>query len=311
MLYKKDFEKQKKNILKILNEDSKILNFTHVDMDGIGSNIALTRRLKNVVKIEVNYHDVAKRMANFDLKSYDVVIFSDICPIDCLETLKQYNHIIILDHHNTAVEFHNPEKNIFVYDGISGSKLCQEFIIAMFGLSRPSSEVTELIDIINDYDLWIHADRRSTFFNWLYDKYGSDGFKNRFEYGDVKLLNSEKEWLIKRTDLLRDTFAKLDLFDFETVNATMIVAGDFINDLTQKVFDKHSYGFVLILNPSNLQCSIRARDTFDVGTMLKELGIGGGHKNAGGFRSTDQAHFEKNIKSIEKYAFDNCKSIRK
>lgn len=311
MQYKKDFEVKKAEYLNLFSKGGKILNFTHVDMDGIGSNIALSKRLNNVVKVEVNYHDVDDRIKNFDLNSYDAVIFSDICPNASLEYLSSFKNVIVLDHHDTALEHHNPENNVYIYNGISGSKLCFEFIKTMFGNDNRTQEIEHLIEIINDYDLWIHKDPRSRYFNWLYNKYGSDNFKNRFIYGDVKLLNEEKKFITDLDYKIRDVFHNLELFDFEKVNGAMFFTSDYINDLAEMVLKKHNYDFIVIVNPSNMHASIRSVGEFDSGAMLKGLGIGGGHKHAGGFRSTNQEKFQYNIANIEEYAFRFFKFSRR
>jgi hypothetical protein len=310
-MYKKDFEIKKHEYLELFSKGGKILNFTHVDMDGIGSNIALSKRLHNVVKVEVNYHDVDDRIKNFDLNSYDAVIFSDICPNASLEYLSRFKNVIVLDHHDTALEYHNPVNNVYVYNGISGSKLCFEFVKVLYGENNSTRDIERLIEIINDYDLWIHNDPRSRYFNWLYNRYGSDAFKSRFMQGDIKLLNEEKQFIVDLDTKIRDTFFKLDLFDFEKVNGAMFFTSDYINDLAEMVLKKHNYDFIVIVNPSNMHASVRSVGDFHCGTMLKALGIGGGHNHAGGFRSINQSKLQYNITNIEEYAFRFFKFSRK
>lgn len=311
MQYKKDFEMKKDEIKPLLIKGGKILNFTHVDMDGIGANIALSKRLSNVIKIEVNYHDIDDRIRRFNLNEYDAVIFTDICPANSLDYLKDFKNIIILDHHDTALDCHNVDNNVFVYNGISGSKLTHEFIKSMFGESHYTKEIQDLIDIINDYDLWIHANPKSNYFNWLYNKYKSDGFKSRFISGETKLLHEEKVYIQNQAELISKAFNNLELFDFEKVNGAMFFASDYINDLSEMVLNKHKYDFILIVNPTNLSSSIRSVGEFYTGDMLKALGIGGGHKHAGGFRCVDEPSLKRNTEMIEEYAYRFYKFSRK
>jgi hypothetical protein len=55
MQYKKDFEVKKTEYLNLFSKGGKILNFTHVDMDGIGSNIALSNDLVKFPDIQLQY----------------------------------------------------------------------------------------------------------------------------------------------------------------------------------------------------------------------------------------------------------------
>lgn len=311
MQYKKDFDMKRNQIKSLLTKGGKILNFTHVDMDGIGSNIALSKRLPNVLKIEVNYPDIDDRITRFDLNDYDAVIFTDICPVNSLSYLKGFDNVIILDHHETALECYDPENNVFIYNGISGSKLTHEFVKSIFGESKHTQDIQELIDIINDYDLWIHKDPRSRFFNWLYDKYKSDEFKSRFFSGQTKLLNEEKLYIQEQSDLLKSIFNKTELFDFEKVNGAMFFTESHLNDLSEMVLEKYKYDFVVIVNPKNLNSSIRSVGNFYTGEMLKALGIGGGHKYAGGFRCVDEAALKRNMEIIEEYSYRFYKFTRK
>lgn len=311
MQYKKDFEIRKNVIKPLLTKGGKILNFTHVDMDGIGANIALSKRLPNVIKIEVNYYDVDDRITRFDLNEYDAVIFTDICPNKSLPYLKSFKNVIVLDHHDTALECHDIENNVFVYSEISGSKLTHEFIKSMFGESKQTQEIQELIDIINDYDLWIHANPKSRYFNWLYNKYKSDKFKSRFFSGETKLLNDEKKYIQDQYDIIRNTFHNLELFDFSKVNGAMFFTSDYINDLSEMVLDKFKYDFIVIVNPTNFHASVRSVGKFYTGEMLKALGIGGGHRHAGGFRCVDEKSLKTNLEMIEEYANRFYKFSRK
>ena len=310
--YINDFISEKTKILPLLIGGGKILNFTHVDMDGIGSNIVLSKRLKNVVKIEVNYQDIDERIMRFDFNEYDAVIFTDICPnLISLNYLKTFHNVIILDHHDTAIEHHDPKSCVFIYNGISGTKLTFEFMKVMFGDIRQFAEIEQLVDIINDYDLWIHANPKSIYFNWLYYRYKSDGFKSRFISGDIKLLNDEKKFIQTRSDELRDIFHKLEIFEFDSVNAAMFFTDDFINDLGDLVLKKYAYDIILIVNPGSFKVSVRSLNDIEVGTMLKSLGLGGGHKNAGGFKSADSSEFNNHCSMIEQYVYRFYKATRK
>ena len=311
MTRKTDFQKQKSNILQFLKPDCRVLNYTHIDLDGIGCTIALSKRLNNITKVEVNYYDVADRVRDYDYSQFDVVIFSDIYPSKQVLDYLSNSKVIVLDHHETAREFHDPENFVFIYTDVCGSKICHEFIKTVFGESRKSTEVDELIEIINDYDMWIHKDPRSNFFNWLYVMYKSDGFKNRFEYGDLKLLHSEKEYLAKKTDEIRTQFNNTELFDFKTVNGCMFFNDGFINDIADMTLKKYGFDFIITVKSTNLQASVRSTKYLDVGKMLKELGIGGGHKNAAGFWNTTNEILQKNLQDIEKYVYLNYEYTRK
>ena len=311
MNFSSDFSANKDRLLKILKNKNKILNFTHIDMDGIGANIVLSKLFSNVVRIDVNYHDIDERIRNFDFSEFQFVIFTDICPVNSLEYLSQFDNVIILDHHQTAAPFCNPEKNVFVYEGLSGTKLTHEFLKSMFGNLSQLSEIDELVDIINDYDMWIRKNPKSTYFNWLFNKYKADEFKTRFISGNTKLLKDEKDFILSQHDTINRMFDALEINEFETVNGAMFLFDDYVNDLGQMVMDKYKYDFIIMINKSNLSASVRSVGECDVATMLSSLGIGGGHKNAAGFRNVSSDILMYNMKNIEQYVYRFYKFVRK
>jgi oligoribonuclease NrnB/cAMP/cGMP phosphodiesterase (DHH superfamily) len=296
-------------IKKILNKDSRILNVSHNDMDGIGTNIVISNCANNVTHRKVSYptiDDVIKKV-NFD--DYDCVIISDISPEGAVELLDISDKIVLLDHHPTAMKHHNPSKNRFVYEGKSATHLVKEFCELVFGYDI--SYLDDLVYLINDYDMWEHNDPRSKLMNVLYYTYWDDKFKRRFFEGVTEFTDEEKDRFKKREQDFNELYDALDVYDLDSIQGCLITCDEFVNDVCEKLLDEEGYQIVFARNSNSKNVSVRSRIVdCDLGGLLKEFEIGGGHPAAGGMHAPDLIKFQKNLTLVEKTLYKRFESVR-
>ncbi len=294
---------------KILNKNNRILNVSHLDLDGVGCSIVLQNIYKNIEFRSLKYGEVNKCLESINFDFYDCVILTDISPED-ESVFKLSDKIFLLDHHPSALKYNDPNSNRLVREGTCAATFVKEFFENLFKIDL--SYLNDLLNIINDYDLWILNDSRSWAFNELYFKMYESDFIRRFKNGDTKLRPDELKYIDERRKLFNEEYKKLDIYEFDSINACFFIGTNFINDFCHKLMDENGYDVTICVNPKSRNCSVRTkRDDLDVGKVLQELGIGGGHKKAGAFRLNMNEEVSTKLDMIEKYLYYNCEDIKK
>ena len=75
---------------------------------------------------------------------------------------------------------------------------------------------------------------------------------------------------------------------------------------------KEKYDFVFARSRNKNSISVRNKHPdIDIGEVLKELGYGGGHHDAGGFYEPDFLKMKEKISIIEKHIVDELKRKKK
>lgn len=281
------------NKFDFLNPELRVLNYTHVDMDGVGSYIVLRNYYKKCDVQLINYNQETK-ITNYieqNKGEFDVIIFSDFTPIN-LKTIKDYGYpVLVLDHHESAKHFHNPDENVFIDVLRSGTKLCYDF----YKRSADLSKLEELVEIINDYDLMLLKNNKSKFFNQLYWRYGFNWFADRFEHGKIELYQEEKDFLVRHSNEFKEFFSKLEVSDLDN-NGVFVSTSKFLGDLDIKLREL-GYQYMIIYRGDKY--SIRANnDKINLVEVCKTLGKGGGHKQAVGIFYKFDEEFIRNIISL-------------
>lgn len=298
-----------KEIKKILTKDSKVLNITHNDMDGIGCNIAISNCNNNVEHRKASYPTIDNMIKAVNFDDYDCVIISDIAPEKQDDVLSLSEKIILLDHHPTALRHHNPSKNRFVYEGKSATHLVKEFCELVFGYDL--SYLDDLVFLINDYDMWEHKDPRSKQLNMLYYYYWDEKFRSRFLEGVTEFEKNEVEFFKKRDQAFNELYNSLEVYDMDSINGCLISCDEFVNDVCEKLQIEEGYQIIFARNPNSKNVSVRSQiKDCNIGEILKEHEIGGGHPNAGGMHAPDLQQFQKNLKIIEKTLYKRFEHVR-
>lgn len=270
-----------------LTHSSKILSLTHAYcLDGSCAQIVLENVFKNVTSVSLKYDNIDSELENYYLKEvygrYDFIFLTDIAPQNP-ELLKGRNKIILLDHHNTAIANHNPSENKYVIpDKYSGSSLTKRFCEDYFGVKL--NHLDDLIYLSQDYDLWHKKNAKSTFLNELHFYYYSEVFRKRFFNGDTRFTPDEIKYLRKRKLEFKEVYDKLEIAELSHIKACVFFADKFLNEICEKIMKEEDYGVIFCKHPSKSSISVRTNlPRIDLGKVLKEMGLGGGHPQAAGF----------------------------
>jgi len=278
--------------------DSKILNISHNDLDGCVAQIVLGHVYDNITFINASFYKIDEILQSLDYDKYDYVILTDIHPDD-QRNMYLSDKIILLDHHESAKEYTDPAKMHYVVVGICGAKLTLRFVEKMYDMKL--EHLHELVEITNDYDMWILNHPKSKQMNDLmFYKYRPDKFRQNFFDGRTTFTEEEEEWLEQRAIKFDKLYNGLSVFEFDKLNGCIAQSREFINEICDKLMNEESYNIVVIRNPSNGRVSVRHRiEGLNAGEILKVHGWGGGHALAAGFFSTDMNDFQDKIKILE------------
>ena len=261
------------------NQDLRILNITHSDMDGIASAIVLKNFYKKVITIPVTYQSeklITEALAKYN-GQFDAVICTDFYPSNSIDQIREATQqYLVLDHHESVEQF-NDNKNIIINTSMCGAKLTYNFINHF----KDISYLKELIDIVNDWDMFILKDIRSRYFNNMFWEMGNKWFMRRFMTGNVKLYPEEKQYLIDAQAEFKDMYDNLEISDLVD-NGVYFETDRFMNE-TVEALKKDGYKWFAIRNKNSI--SVRADDVnlLDVFKIFNNGGYtGGGHPHAGG-----------------------------
>lgn len=304
-----DLKKKLSELRNQININSKVLNISHNDMDGVGCNIVLNNAFKNVTFINTNYDDINEYLEELNLKKYDIIIISDISPETQPEILDAIDRpVVLLDHHETALHFHNPDKFRFIDVKISGTMMCKIFCETVLNISL--SYLDELVFLINDYDMWHKTDERSTKMNILFYFYWEKKFYQRFFQGVVEFTDAEKQYIHKKEVEFEETWQKLEYYELSSINAAICDSFKFLNEIAERILNE-GIDIVIIRNTKTQKLSIRSKlDDFKLGPFLKERDLGGGHPKAGAITYKNHEDFKEKLDLLERELHKEVPSLR-
>lgn len=294
-----------------IKSGDRILAISHSDLDGCGTSIVIENAVKDMgVRLHhypVRYPDIDSVLRTLNYDNYEHVIIMDISPTIDEELINISDKIKLLDHHETATKYHCPEKFRFVDTSMCATKLVKKYFEEEYKVDL--SHLNDFVNVVNGYDLWIHDDPRSKLLNSLYYTYWHDKFRNRFLSGEIIFndfeLNFFKEQKIKFDDL----FNNLITYDIEDIKGVFFTAGEFVNDICEKMLTVRDYDFVFCLNSRTKTTSVRTkRDDINVGKLFESMKIGGGHQKAGALNPRPSGDLQIVLEQITE---EICKQITK
>lgn len=263
----------------------------------------------NLTSSACAFYDIDTVLKEVKYEDYDWVILTDMHP-EKTSVNDLPNNLIILDHHASALHLHNPQQKRFIFTKKCGAALVKTFLEQK--LKVDLSQFNELVRLTNDYDLWTHEDPKSWELNQLFDKYKfNNRFKREFADGHTEWSDNEKRYITYRKNLLKQLIDNLESYDFEKIHGTVIQVDDFINECCDYLLHKKSYKLVVALSKSKNTISVRQKlETVDIGSVLAELKLGGGHPKAAGLGFKDISDAENKLEKLEIYLFDNFLDFR-
>ena len=261
------------------DENLRVLNITHWDLDGVVSSIILKNFYKDVMVESVTHsrNDYIGRVKE-KLDEFDVIIFTDFTP----ESFKPFEEMgkpfMVLDHHESALKFKNLEKNIIIDTRNSASKLVYRWYNSLG--KKDISHLEELVELTNDYDMWIMEDKRCLLFNNLFWLFGFEWFSWRFLNGNLKFYDEEIEYLEHHKKSFKDYYDNLSIVELP-MNGVMYKSYKYSSEIN--ILLGQEYDYIIILGDSNYSLSIRSMtDEIDLVKVTEMFGRGGGHKYSAG-----------------------------
>jgi len=290
--------------------DAKILNITHVDLDGCGCSIVLGNVFKNITYVFSSFYNIDEKLEIINYDEYDYVILTDIHPTE-KKYLNISDKIILIDHHPS--DLNNPKKLKFVVSDkdVCATILVKYFIEKMYDIKL--SHLDNLTKLINDYDMWHLKYPKSKQMNDLmFYKYRPSKFRNKFMNGRVEFIKEEIEFLKLLNEKFKKTYNEMEVIEFDTINACVIFESDFINEIADKLIKEENYGLVVIKHPQKGRCSLRTgSDDVDIGQVLSDFGWGGGHPKSAGIFVKNDMEFHNKMETLERHLYSKYKTLRK
>jgi oligoribonuclease NrnB/cAMP/cGMP phosphodiesterase (DHH superfamily) len=294
-----------------LSSRSRILSISHNDLDGIGCQIVLKNYFNNIefsVTTYNNIDEVLEKTIN-KLDRYDGIFITDISP----NNRELFDRIdipmVYLDHHETALDLHDPDENFYCVPEVCATKLTKGYIENMFHVKL--SHLDYFVDVVNDYDMWLHRDPKSWALNELYYNYWSTKFRTRFSDGDIKFTDGEEDYIRYRRKEFNRLYTEIDFYELEDIKGVLVNTNDFANDIANKILIEEDYKIVFVYIPKYNNISVRCNETYlNIGDILKILELGGGHSNAGGFHNEDTNVISSNVEKVSKYIYENYPNMR-
>jgi oligoribonuclease NrnB/cAMP/cGMP phosphodiesterase (DHH superfamily) len=262
-----------------------VLNITHKDMDGVGCGIIIENTFKGkgvrVSHYPVGYPEIDSVLNTLHYENYDHVLLTDISPVRDPSLIDRSPKIHLIDHHDSALKYHNPEKFRFVNMEKCATALVKDYFEKEYATDL--SYLTEFVDLVNGYDMWLHFDKRSKLLNSLYYKYWDEKFRARFMSGEVSFTEKEIEFFKEQKKKFNDIWNAIKIYEMEDIKGAFITAGEMINDVCEKVMVDEGYDFVFCLNSRSKTVSVRTtREDINIGQILERMNIGGGHAKSAG-----------------------------
>ena len=161
---------------KMVNGDILI---THDDLDGAGCSVVFTRMTDSEHVFYENYATIDDRIMEVMKTNFNRLIIADISPtkqetIDIMQLhIDNGADIVVIDHHKTADERigHLPWARI--HQTMCGTKALYQYL---FDGMNSHKDLSPFVDIVDDYDRWIHSNPESMRMNTLFRVYSMETF---------------------------------------------------------------------------------------------------------------------------------------
>lgn len=184
----------------------------------------------------------------------------------------------MLDHHKSAVGLAvHPWATVDL--GRSGTGLLFDY------LGRPPA-LADFAALVEDHDLWRHADPRSAELASLLGLLGHERFIARFsadprvEFSDAEVLLMEVETR-RRQDYIERKLTQAEVVESGGRRWAICFAEQYQSDLAEAMMERLGAAATAIVNASRATVSLRGREV-DVSLIARRFG-GGGHARAAAF----------------------------
>ena len=230
-----------------------------------------------------------RTLDHYDTFRYEAVMVVGV-PVHSKKFLLRRN-VVLIDHHEN-----NSNGLVFCSDSACSAILYAKFLEIVIGSDFRGAK--EMLDLVNDYEMWIRKDERSAILEHLYRSICWDDFKKRFENYDVSKFTDDEMKLWedeqKRKD---DIWDKMEMY--VSRNAMVILEERFDPDVCERIFQKTKKidAVIWVWYPSGGSMRVRAgkENAIDCGKILNKLKLGGGFPRFGGFRVNEKYPSENSL----------------
>ena len=301
----------------------KRLLFTHIDLDGYGCAVVFKSVYPNIDICHVNYNFFNILENRKKILEYEEVYITDISVsvehaklLDRLLKSESNNlsKIVLIDHHESSYNSLLPLKLdwINIDQSKCGTKLSYDYFTKL-GINI--SHLSYFVDLVNDYDLWLHKNKASTSLQFLWSSYDKSKFVDRFVEADYSdngnfLLNDDEIRMIDEQLLELDNSIEICETTLEIhtdCNGNKFgyipVAKRYISLAVSRVLDNHpNLTYIVVYNSYGNSLSFRSK-YYPVNKIAELLG-GGGHKLAAGAPFVNFMNIPKSVAIREVVKFD-------
>jgi oligoribonuclease NrnB/cAMP/cGMP phosphodiesterase (DHH superfamily) len=196
----------------------------------------------------------------------------------------------------------------YVINGQCGAMLTKKFVETMYKIKL--SYLDNLVQLTNDYDLWILNNPNSKHMNdIMFYKYHPKKFREVFFSGRTEFNDEELAWIEERKIKFEKLYDELEIYELDRIRGCVINAREFINEIAHRLMEEEQYSIVFIRNPSSERISIRHNiDNLDMGGILKNHEWGGGHRQSAGCFSKGLTDFNEKLKILEEEIYQLIRS---
>jgi len=270
-----------------------ILHISHNDLDGVTCGALTKKFIKDVDNIFCNYNEIDPILEEVSLAKYDQILITDMSPSRRgFEQILGEIEVIVIDHHETSSWL--KDMTTTVHDITRSATLLTYEWLKDSGYEV--SEYANLVDCVNDFDMWHLKRDDSLEMNMFFMKLGVNRYFEMFSKHGWEDFTPEERLIVDLETERRDKYlysAGKTAFMVEDVNgleAYVVFAEEYSSELGNYIIKELGADYVLLINMQRQKASLRSRKDVNIRT-LAEMNGGGGHKNASGF----PINFEFNV----------------
>jgi oligoribonuclease NrnB/cAMP/cGMP phosphodiesterase (DHH superfamily) len=300
----------------------KTVGLFHYDLDGVGSDILMSKLFKFDKKFQCGYGKIKEYISSGKVSNYDNLVIADVSLTkDQFMKLKgEYrDNFLYIDHHQQSVDMIDSLKKKYkITKTKMDSSFCATALIFRTFYKQLSKfkGIGKFVSLVDSYDMWrvnTHPDMflKGYDLNVLFWKYGYYDFFERFSKNlSTQMTKDEQSWIdnhkSKRDNAIKSTekipFGKNSLFVFNPPNS-------YINDFPLQLPNYDFYYMLFSNTDGKLTLSLRSKKDAviamgDIARDAKEeysrfIGTAGGHPQAAGIDFDDDVPYDTIIDVLE------------
>lgn len=275
------------------------LHVSHNDLDGLGCGILIKKYLKNVHTLYLGYNEVDQAVVE-ESSNYAGLIITDVSPSErAYNSILGETEITFIDHHPTSAWLKG--QHGVIHDTTkSATKLTYEWLESK---GCDVSPYADLVDCINDFDMWHMQRSDSLQMNILFMKLGIERFETRFLSNPSAKFTENEALIVELEEDRRDRYirnsAKSGIYfkDNKGRSGYAVFCEEYNSEVGNYITNELDVDYVVIVNAQRKKVSLRSVPEVDVSEIAVQNG-GGGHKNAAGFSVNFDFGMEALLKDI-------------